>query len=102
MGRRRRDGAEDYANEAWGLRVSGGLWRGNAGGGIEYAGWTYNADGSLGSGTEERPDYFPSAAFCYRKDVNEGLPEPPYGAVAFRWATPIISPWRTHSRRSPP
>ena len=47
--------------------------------GIEHAGWTYNADGSLRSGFEERPDYFSSAAFWYQTEVNEGLPEPPYG-----------------------
>jgi D-arabinan exo alpha-(1,3)/(1,5)-arabinofuranosidase (non-reducing end) len=100
-------GTEDYINEAWGLRVSSGLWFGTpvAEGerigarltgyrwhvpdpipftksiwvGIEHAGWTYNANGSLRSGFEERPDYFSSAAFWYQKDVNEGLPEPPYG-----------------------
>jgi hypothetical protein len=100
-------GTEDYVNEAWGLRVSCGLWSGtpvaegelvgarltgyrwhipdpipftrSLWAGIEHAGWTYNADGSLRSGFEERPDYFSSAAFWYQKDVNEGLPEPPYG-----------------------
>jgi hypothetical protein len=100
-------GTEDYINEAWGLRVGGGLWSGtpvaegelvgarltgyrwhipdpipftkSLWAGIEHAGWTYNADGSLRSGFEERPDYFSSAAFWYQKDVNEGLPEPPYG-----------------------
>ena len=100
-------GTEDYVNEAWGLRVGGGLWNGtpvaegelvgarltgyrwhipdpipfttSLWAGIEHAGWTYNADGSLRSAFEERPDYFSSAAFWYQKDVNEGLPEPPYG-----------------------
>lgn len=100
-------GTEDYINEAWGLRVSSGLWFGtpiaegervgarltgyrwhvpdpipftkSLWAGIEHAGWTYNANGSLRSGFEERPDYFSSAAFWYQKDVNEGLPEPPYG-----------------------
>jgi len=100
-------GTEDYVNEAWGLRVSGGLWSGtpvaegelvgarltgyrwhipdpvpftrSLWAGIEHAGWTYNADGSLRSAFEERPDYFSSVAFWYQKDVNEGLPEPPYG-----------------------
>jgi hypothetical protein len=100
-------GTEDYVNEAWGLRVSCGPWAGtpvaegelvgarltgyrwhipdpvpfttSLWAGIEHAGWTYNADGSLRSGFEERPDYFSSAAFWYQKDVNEGLPEPPYG-----------------------
>jgi len=102
-------GTEDYVNEAWGLRVGGGLWSGtpvaegelvgarltgyrwhipdpipftaSLWAGIEHAGWTYNADGSLRSGFEERPDYFSSAAFWYQKGVNEGLPEPPYGAA---------------------
>lgn len=100
-------GTEDYINDAWGLRVSGGLWSGtpvaegelvgarltgyrwhipdpipfttSLWAGIEHAGWTYNADGSLRSGFEERPDYFSSAAFWYQKGVNEGLPESPYG-----------------------
>jgi len=100
-------GTEDYVNEAWGLRVSCGLWSGtpvaegelvgarltgyrwhipdpvpftrSLWAGIEHAGWTYNADGSLRSGFEERPDYFSSVAFWYQKGVNEGLPEPPYG-----------------------
>jgi Protein of unknown function (DUF2961)/HEAT repeats/HEAT repeat len=100
-------GTEDYVNEAWGLRVSCGLWAGtpvaegelvgarltgyrwhvpdpvpftkSLWAGIEHAGWTYNADGSLRSGFEERPDYFSSVAFWYQKEVNEGLPEPPYG-----------------------
>jgi hypothetical protein len=102
-------GTEDYVNEAWGLRAGGGLWSGtpvaegeqvgarltgyrwhvpdpvpftkSLWAGIEHAGWTYNADGSLRSAFEERPDFFSSAAFWYQKDVNEGLPEPPYGAA---------------------
>jgi hypothetical protein len=100
-------GTEDYVNEAWGLRVATAQWTGtpvaegelvgarltgyrwhipdpipfttSLWAGIEHAGWTYNADGSLRSGFEERPDYFSSAAFWYQKDVNEGLSEPPYG-----------------------
>ena len=100
-------GTEDYVNDAWGLRVSGGPFYGtpvaegelvgarltgyrwhipdpvpftkSLWAGIEHAGWTYNADGSNRSGFEERPDYFSSAAFWYQKDVNEGLPEPPFG-----------------------
>ncbi len=100
-------GTEDYVNEAWGLRVSTGPWTGtpvaegelvgarltgyrwhvpdpvpftkSLWAGIEHAGWTYNADGSLRSGFEQRPDYFSSVAFWYQKDVNEDLPEPPYG-----------------------
>lgn len=100
-------GTEDYFNEAWGLRVSFSPWYGtpvaegerigarltgyrwhvpdpipftkSLWAGIEHAGWTYNADGSLRSGFEERPDYFSSAAFWYQQGVNEGLAEPPYG-----------------------
>ncbi|HLK19660.1 MAG TPA: DUF2961 domain-containing protein [Bryobacteraceae bacterium] len=100
-------GTEDYFNEAWGLRVSYSNWYGtpvaegerigarltgyrwhvpdpipytkSLWAGIEHAGWTYNADGTLRSGFEERPDYFSSAAFWYQKGVNEELAEPPYG-----------------------
>jgi hypothetical protein len=100
-------GTEDYFNEAWGLRVSYSNWYGtpvaegerigarltgyrwhvpdpvpytkSLWAGIEHAGWTYNADGTLRSGFEERPDYFSSAAFWYQKGVNEDLAEPPYG-----------------------
>jgi hypothetical protein len=102
-------GTEDYLSEAWGLRVQGGPWTGTTvaegervgarlsgyrwhvpdpipftkslWAGIEHAGWTYNADGSLRSGFEERPDFFSSAAFWYQKGVNEDLPEPPFGEV---------------------
>ena len=100
-------GTEDYFNEAWGLRNSFSNWYGtpvaegerigarltgyrwhvpdpipftkSLWAGIEHAGWTHNADGSLRSGFEERPDYFSSAAFWYQKGVNEDLAEPPYG-----------------------
>jgi len=100
-------GTEDYVNEAWGLRVSHGPWTGtpvaegervgarltgyrwhvpdpvpftkSLWAGIEHTGWTYNADGGLRSGSEERPDYFSSTAFWYQKGVNEELLEPPYG-----------------------
>src|SRR5437773_3261019 len=100
-------GTEDYVNEAWGLRVSYGPWSGtpvaegervgarltgyrwhvpdpvpftkSLWAGIEHTGWTYNQDGTLRSGSEERPDYFSSAAFWYQKGVNENLLEPPYG-----------------------
>jgi hypothetical protein len=100
-------GTEDYVNEAWGLRVSYGPWTGtpvaegervgarltgyrwhvpdpvpfttSLWAGIEHVGWTYNEDGTLRSGSEQRPDYFSSAAFWYQKGVNEDLPEPPYG-----------------------
>ena len=101
-------GTEDYFNDAWGLRDSGGLWTGtpiaegelpgsrltgyrwhvpdpiaftqSLWAGIEHSGWTANPDGSVRSGFEERPDYFSSVAFWYEKEINEGLPEPPYGA----------------------
>ena len=100
-------GTEDYVNEAWGLRVSYGPWSGtpvaegervgarltgyrwhvpdpvpftkSLWAGIEHTGWTYNEDGSLRSGSEERPDYFSSTAFWYQKGMNENLLEPPYG-----------------------
>jgi len=100
-------GTEDYFNEAWGLRTSYSPWYGtpvaegervgarltgyrwhvpdpvpftkSLWAGIEHTGWTYNADGSLRSGSEERPDYFSSAAFWYQQGVNEDLAEPPYG-----------------------
>ena len=100
-------GSEDYFNEGWGLRDFCGPWNGSpvAGGeltgarlsayrwhvpdpipftkslwaGIEHYGWTYDPDGTVRSGFEERPDYFSSVAFWYQKGVNEDLPEPPYG-----------------------
>jgi len=100
-------GTEDYFNDAWDLRVASGPWTGtpiaegervgarlgayrwhvpdpipftkSLWAGIEHAGWTYNADGSLRSGFEERPDFFSSAAFWYQVGVNEDLPEPPFG-----------------------
>lgn len=100
-------GTEDYFNAAWGLRITQGPWTGvpvaegervgarltgyrwhvpdpipfkkSLWAGIEHFGWTYNKDGSLRSGFEERPDYFSSVAFWYQKGVNQGLPEPPYG-----------------------
>jgi len=100
-------GTEDYFSEGWGLRDFTGPWSGSPiwGGelpgqrlgayrwhvpdpipftkslwaGIEHAGWTYNPDGTVRSGFEERPDYFSSVAFWYQKGVNEDLQEPPYG-----------------------
>lgn len=100
-------GTEDYVNEAWGLRVSTGPWTGtpvaegervgarltgyrwhvpdpipftkSLWAGIEHTGWTYNEDGTLRSGSEERPDYFSSTAFWYQKGVNEDAAEPAYG-----------------------
>jgi hypothetical protein len=47
---------------------------------MEHAGWTYNADGSVRSGFEERADLFSTVAFWYQQGVQEGLPEIPYGA----------------------
>ena len=101
-------GSEDYFNDAWGLRTSYGPWTGTPAAegervgsrltgyrwhvpdpipfkqslwaGIEHFGWTANPDGSVRSGFEERPDYFSSVAFWYQEGVNQGLPEPPYGA----------------------
>ena len=100
-------GSEDYFNDAWGLRISYGPWTGtptaegervgsrltgyrwhvpdpipftqSLWAGIEHYGWTANADGSVRSGFEERPDYFSSVAFWYQERVNQGLSEPPYG-----------------------
>jgi hypothetical protein len=100
-------GSEDYFTDAWDLRVSNGLWTGipvaegvrlgarltgyrwhvpdpipfteSIRAGIEHRGWTYNADGKLRAGFEERPDFFSSVAFWYQVGVNEGLSEPPYG-----------------------
>ncbi len=100
-------GTEDYFNDAWDLRDASALWTGtpiaegelpgsrlsayrwhvpdpipftkSIWAGIEHSGWTSNADGSIRSGFEERPDYFSSVAFWYQKGVNEELPEPPYG-----------------------
>jgi hypothetical protein len=100
-------GREDYFNDAWDLRVVSAPWTGipvaegvrlgarmtgvrwhvpdpvpftkSLWAGIEHAGWTYNADGTVRAGFEERPDFFSSVAFWYQKGVNEDLPEPPYG-----------------------
>jgi D-arabinan exo alpha-(1,3)/(1,5)-arabinofuranosidase (non-reducing end) len=100
-------GTEDYFNDAWGLRVTDGAWAGTTlsegqeaslhfnayrwhvpdpipftrslHAQIEHSGWTFNSDGTVRSGFEERPDFFSSVAFWYQQGVNEGLPEPPYG-----------------------
>jgi len=100
-------GAEDYLNEAWGLRKSEGLWFGSPvvegylvgsrisayrwhvpdpipftkslWAGIEHYGWTYNPDRTPRTSIRERDDYYSSVAFWYQDGVNEGLPEPPYG-----------------------
>ncbi len=122
-------GTEDYFNEAWGLRVSFGPWTGtpvaegervgarltgyrwhipdpipftkSLWAGIEHAGWTYNEDGTLRSGFEERPDYFSSTAFWYQKGVNEDLPEPPFGEARLPLVVmPCKSRWRIRSRMS--
>jgi hypothetical protein len=102
-------GSEDYFNDAWSLRVAEGPYTGvpiaegtNRGArmtayrwhltdpipfmtsfrfDIEHAGWTYNADGTVRSGFEERPDLFSTVAFWYQQGVAGGLPEPPYGAA---------------------
>ncbi|HVX66635.1 MAG TPA: DUF2961 domain-containing protein [Bryobacteraceae bacterium] len=102
-------GTEDYFNDAWSLRVSDGPYYGvsvaeGTGLGsrmsayrwhipdpipfqsslrfeIEHAGWTYNEDGSVRSGFEERADLFSSVAFWYQQGIAEGLEEPPYGAA---------------------
>ena len=77
-GSRRRTGRSRLTGYGWHIPdpipFTKSLWAG-----IEHAGWTYNPDGSLRSGFEGRPDYMSSVAFWYQKDVNEGLPEPPYG-----------------------
>ncbi len=102
-------GSEDYFSDAWDLRVAAGLWAAtpvtegvrlgarltgdrwhvpdpipftrSLWAGIEHAGWTYNPDGTLKTGFEERPDFFSSVAFWYQRGVNEDLEEPPYGAA---------------------
>jgi hypothetical protein len=101
-------GSEDYFNDAWDLRVASWLWAAipvaegvrlgarltgcrwhvpdpvpfskSLWAGIEHAGWTYNPDGTLRAGFEERSDFFSSVAFWYQNGVNEDLTEPPYGA----------------------
>ena len=100
-------GSEDYFNDAWDLRVANGPWTGipvaegvrlgarltgyrwhvpdpvpftkSITAGIEHKGWTYNPDGTVRPGIEERPDFFSSVAFWYQEGVNEDLPELPYG-----------------------
>jgi len=100
-------GSEDYFSDAWDLRIVSAPWAAipvaegvrlgarltgvrwhvpdpipftkSLWAGIEHAGWTYNPDGTLKTGFEERPDFFSSVAFWYQTAVNEDLPEPPYG-----------------------
>lgn len=102
-------GTEDYFNDAWSLRVASGLYTGvpiAEGTGeasrmsayrwhtpdpipfrkslrfeIEHAGWTYNADGTVRSGFEERADLFSSVAFWYQDGIATGLTPPPYGSA---------------------
>jgi hypothetical protein len=102
-------GTEDYFNDAWSLRLSEGPYWGvpvaeGTGPGarmtayrwhirdpipfqhslrfeFEHAGWTYNADGSIRSAFEERPDIFSSVAFWYQEGIAKGLPAPPYGSA---------------------
>jgi hypothetical protein len=46
---------------------------------IEHAGWTFNADGSVRSGFEERADLFSSVAYWYQLGIAQGLKPAPYG-----------------------
>jgi Protein of unknown function (DUF2961)/HEAT repeats len=101
-------GTEDYFNDAWSLRVAEGPYIGvtvadgtDTGARLsayrwhvpdpipfqhslrfvmEHYGWTYNDDGTVRSGFEERPDLFSSVAFWYQQGiVPTKLPEAPYG-----------------------
>ncbi len=100
-------GTEDYFNDAWTLRVADGPYTGvpvadGTGLGsrmtayrwhipdpvpfksslrleIEHAGWTYNSDGSVRSGFEERADLFSTVALWYQSGIAQDLPEPAYG-----------------------
>ncbi len=102
-------GTEDYFNDAWSLRVAEGAYTGvpvAEGTGLasrmtayrwhlpdpvpfrtslkfemEHAGWTYNADGTVRSGFEERADLFSSVAFWYQQGIAQGLKPAPYGAA---------------------
>ena len=101
-------GTEDYFNDAWSFRVSDGLYTGvpvaeGTGVGarmsayrwhvvdpipfrrslrldIEHKGWTYNTDGSVRSGFEERADLFSSVALWYQDAVATDQPAVPYGS----------------------
>jgi hypothetical protein len=101
-------GTEDYFNDAWSLRVAEGPYIGvtvadgtDTGARLsayrwhvadpipfqrsfrfvmEHYGWTYNNDGTVRSGFEERPDLFSSVAFWYQQGiVPTKLAEAPYG-----------------------
>jgi hypothetical protein len=102
-------GTEDYFNDAWSFRVGGGPYTGvtvadgtDTGArmtayrwhlldpvpftsslrvAIEHAGWTYDADGSVRSAFEERPDLFSSVAYWYQLGIATDQPEPPYGTA---------------------
>jgi hypothetical protein len=99
-------GTEDFFNDAWGFHEATGPYYGitvadGQGAGarssayrwqvldpvpfkkslrleIEHKGWTYNEDGSVRSGFEERADNFSSVAFWYQKELKP-LPELPVG-----------------------
>lgn len=102
-------GTEDYFNDAWSLRVAEGPYAGvpvaegtDLGArmtayrwhvadpipftrslrfDLEHVGWTYNADGSVRSASEERADLFSSVAFWYQDGVARDQPPVPYGAA---------------------
>jgi len=102
-------GTEDYFNDAWSLREAQGAYTGvpiaeGTGLGsrmsayrwhlpdpvpfqrslqfeIEHAGWTYEADGRVRSGFEERADLFSSVAYWYQVGVAEGLTAAPFGSA---------------------
>ena len=102
-------GTEDYFNDAWSLRVAEGPYAGvpvaegtDAGArmtayrwhvadpipfttslrfDLEHTGWTYNADGSVRSASEERPDLFSSVAFWYQEGIARDQPPVPFGAA---------------------
>lgn len=100
-------GTEDYFNDAWSLRVADGpnfgvtvadgtdlgsrmtAYRWHVSDPIpftrelrfdlEHTGWTYNADGTVRSASEEREDLFSSVAFWYQVGIAADQPTPPYG-----------------------
>ena len=102
-------GTEDYFNDAWSLRVAEGPYAGvpvaegtDLGArmtayrwhvadpipftrslrfDLEHVGWTYNADGSVRSASEERADLFSSVAFWYQDGIARDQPPVPYGAA---------------------
>ncbi len=102
-------GTEDYFNDAWSLRVGDGpnygvtvadgtdlgsrmtAYRWHVSDPIpftrqlrfdmEHTGWTYNADGSVRSASEEREDLFSTVAFWYQLGIARDQPTPPYGTA---------------------